>query len=118
MLSYRHAFHAGNHADVLKHFVLTELIRYFCQKETAFWFVDTHACAGVYALDTGYATKLAEHVDGIGRENRKFKPLFSLSTTLSPAPQAVNRAVFAENFPRSMTIRTLQQRESPHADAL
>ncbi len=52
---------------MLKHFVLTELIRYFCQKETAFWFVDTHAGAGVYALDTGYATKLAEHVDGIGR---------------------------------------------------
>lgn len=67
MLSYRHAFHAGNHADVLKHFVLAELIRYFCQKDTAFWLIDTHAGAGVYALDTGYATKLAEHVDGIGR---------------------------------------------------
>ena len=67
MLSYRHAFHAGNHADVLKHFLLVELIRYFSQKETPFWYVDTHAGAGVYALDTGYATKLAEHVDGIGR---------------------------------------------------
>ena len=67
MLSYRHAFHAGNHADVLKHFLLVELIRYFSQKEAPFWYVDTHAGAGVYALDTGYATKLAEHVDGIGR---------------------------------------------------
>jgi 23S rRNA (adenine2030-N6)-methyltransferase len=67
MLSYRHAFHAGNHADVLKHFVLVELIRHLSQKEAPFWYVDTHAGAGVYALDSGYATKLAEHVDGIGR---------------------------------------------------
>jgi 23S rRNA (adenine2030-N6)-methyltransferase len=67
MLSYRHAFHAGNHADVLKHFVLCELIRHLSQKEAPFWYIDTHAGAGVYALDAGYATKLAEHVDGIGR---------------------------------------------------
>ena len=67
MLSYRHAFHAGNHADVLKHFVLTELIAYLSQKETPFWYVDTHAGAGMYGLDIGYATKLAEHVEGIGR---------------------------------------------------
>jgi 23S rRNA (adenine2030-N6)-methyltransferase len=67
MLSYRHAFHAGNHADVLKHFLLVELIQHISQKETPFWYVDTHAGAGVYALDTGYATKLAEHADGIGR---------------------------------------------------
>ena len=67
MLSYRHAFHAGNHADVLKHFLLVELIGYFSQKETPFWYVDTHAGAGVYALDIGYATKLSEHIEGIGR---------------------------------------------------
>ena len=67
MLSYRHAFHAGNHADVLKHFVLVQLLRHMRQKETPFWVIDTHAGAGVYALDTGYATKLAEHVDGIDR---------------------------------------------------
>ena len=67
MLSYRHAFHAGNHADVLKHFVLVQLLRHMRQKETPFWVIDTHAGAGVYALDTGYATKLAEHIDGIGR---------------------------------------------------
>ena len=67
MLSYRHAFHAGNHADVLKHFVLVELVRHLGQKESPFWYVDTHAGSGLYALDTGYATKLAEYVDGIGR---------------------------------------------------
>ena len=67
MLSYRHAFHAGNHADVLKHFVLIELARYLGQKEAPFWYIDTHAGAGLYALDSGHATQLAEYIDGIGR---------------------------------------------------
>ncbi len=67
MLSYRHAFHAGNYADVLKHLVLVQLTRYLGQKDTAFWYVDTHAGAGSYALDSGHAAKLAEYRDGIGR---------------------------------------------------
>jgi len=67
MLSYRHAFHAGNHADVLKHFLLSALTRYLGEKDAPFWYVETHAGAGLYALDTGYATKLAEYVDGVGR---------------------------------------------------
>ncbi|MCK6406300.1 MAG: 23S rRNA (adenine(2030)-N(6))-methyltransferase RlmJ [Rhodocyclaceae bacterium] len=67
MLSYRHSFHAGNHADVLKHLVLVQLIDYLKQKEKPFWIIDTHAGAGLYALDAGHATKLAEHEGGIGR---------------------------------------------------
>ena len=67
MLSYRHAFHAGNHADVLKHFLVVQLIQHLCRKEAPFWVIDTHAGAGLYALDAGYATQLAEHADGIGR---------------------------------------------------
>ena len=67
MLSYRHAFHAGNHADVLKHLVLVQLTRYLGQKDKPFWYIDTHAGAGCYALDSGYAAKLAEYKDGIGR---------------------------------------------------
>ena len=67
MLSYRHAFHAGNHADVLKHAVLVHLLRYLTQKDKPLWFVDTHAGAAVYALDEGYAQKNAEYETGIGR---------------------------------------------------
>ncbi len=67
MLSYRHAFHAGNHADVLKHLVLVQLTRYLGQKDKPFWYIDTHAGAGAYALDAGYALKLAEFDGGIGR---------------------------------------------------
>ena len=67
MLSYRHAFHAGNHADVLKHMVLVELIGHLRQKDKPFWYIDTHAGAGMYALDTPTALKTAEFRDGIGR---------------------------------------------------
>jgi 23S rRNA (adenine2030-N6)-methyltransferase len=67
MLSYRHAFHAGNHADVLKHAVLVQLLRYLNQKDKAYWYIDTHAGAGVYSLVEGYATKTAEFETGIAK---------------------------------------------------
>jgi len=67
MLSYRHAFHAGNHADVLKHFIEMQLLRYLAQKDKPFWYIDTHAGAGCYALDSGYATQNAEYESGIAR---------------------------------------------------
>ncbi|MCR4304689.1 MAG: 23S rRNA (adenine(2030)-N(6))-methyltransferase RlmJ [Gallionella sp.] len=65
MLSYRHAFHAGNHADVLKHFIEVLLLRHLAQKDKPFWFIDTHAGAGCYELDSGYAAQNAEYKSGI-----------------------------------------------------
>ena len=67
MLSYRHAFHAGNHADVLKHFIEMQLLRHLALKDKAFWYIDTHAGAGCYALDSGYATQNTEYTSGITR---------------------------------------------------
>ncbi|NLF54632.1 MAG: 23S rRNA (adenine(2030)-N(6))-methyltransferase RlmJ [Thauera phenolivorans] len=67
MLSYRHAFHAGNHADVLKHTLLLELLDYYGRKDKPWWFIDTHAGAGCYALEGGQASTTAEFVGGIGR---------------------------------------------------
>lgn len=67
MFSYRHAFHAGNHADVLKHTVLIQLLQYLNQKETPYMAIDTHSGAGVYTLDGDYASKNAEFDTGIGR---------------------------------------------------
>jgi 23S rRNA (adenine2030-N6)-methyltransferase len=67
MLSYRHGFHAGNHADVLKHFILVQLLRHLLQKDKAFWYVDTHAGAAQYALTDSTALKNAEFETGIGR---------------------------------------------------
>ena len=48
MLSYRHGFHAGNHADVLKHGVCAFVARYMAQKDAPAFFLDTHAGAGLY----------------------------------------------------------------------
>ncbi|MGJ8652644.1 MAG: 23S rRNA (adenine(2030)-N(6))-methyltransferase RlmJ [Opitutaceae bacterium] len=65
MLSYRHAFHAGNFADVLKHWVLVECIEYLKQKEKPFVYFDTHAGPGMYALDSEFAQKTKEYESGI-----------------------------------------------------
>ena len=65
MFSYRHAFHAGNHADVLKHLTLIATLRHLMKKEPAIQFVDTHAGAGLYRLDSDQADKSGEAADGI-----------------------------------------------------
>lgn len=65
MLSYRHGFHAGNHADVLKHTVVVQLLRYLNKKDKSYWYIDTHAGAGVYSLFDGYAAKTGEFGTGI-----------------------------------------------------
>lgn len=67
MLSYRHAFHAGNHADVLKHYVLGLVLDYMNQKDKPYWYIDTHAGAGLYSLTEGYATQNAEFEQGIAK---------------------------------------------------
>ncbi|BAW81157.1 hypothetical conserved protein [Candidatus Nitrosoglobus terrae] len=67
MFSYRHAFHAGNHADVLKHIILIHLLRYLSQKDKPLWYIDTHAGAALYRLDEGYAIKNKEYENGISR---------------------------------------------------
>ena len=67
MLSYRHAFHAGNHADMLKHFVLWLVLDYFNRKDKPYWYIDTHAGAGLYDLSGGEAQKVGEYRDGVAR---------------------------------------------------
>lgn len=65
MFSYRHAFHAGNHADVLKHLVLTATLDYLRQKDTALALIDTHAGCGLYRLDGDFAQTSGESQHGI-----------------------------------------------------
>src|SRR6187549_2183703 len=67
MLSYRHAFHAGNHADVLKHYVFSLALAYMNQKDKPYWVIDTHAGAGMYALNSEFAQKNVEFKTGINR---------------------------------------------------
>ena len=65
MFSYRHAFHAGNHADVFKHTVLIALMKYLTQKNTALTVIDTHAGAGLYRLDGDFTETSGEAQEGI-----------------------------------------------------
>jgi 23S rRNA (adenine2030-N6)-methyltransferase len=67
MLAYRHAFHAGNHADVLKHCVLQQILLYMNQKYKPYWVIDTHAGAGMYSLESEYANTKGEYHNGIAR---------------------------------------------------
>lgn len=67
MLSYRHSFHAGNHADVLKHTVQSLIIESLKEKEKPFLYLDTHSGAGRYQLTGEHAEKTGEYLEGIAR---------------------------------------------------
>ncbi|MDH4874758.1 23S rRNA (adenine(2030)-N(6))-methyltransferase RlmJ [Pseudomonas sp. BN515] len=66
-MNYRHAFHAGNHADVLKHFTLARLIALLSRKEAPFAYLDSHAGVGLYDLLGDQASRTDEWREGIGR---------------------------------------------------
>src|SRR5262245_38399750 len=66
-MNYRHAYHAGNFADVVKHAVLCRVLTHLCEKPAAFRVIDTHAGAGLYDLAGVEAMKTGEWRDGIGR---------------------------------------------------
>ncbi|MBN9218766.1 MAG: 23S rRNA (adenine(2030)-N(6))-methyltransferase RlmJ [Mesorhizobium sp.] len=66
-MNYRHAYHAGNFADVVKHVVLTRLLEYLKQKDKAFRVIDTHAGIGRYDLSSVEAQKTGEWQSGIGK---------------------------------------------------
>jgi 23S rRNA (adenine2030-N6)-methyltransferase len=67
LLSYRHAFHAGNFADVLKHSVLTLVLEYIVRKDKGFTYIDSHSGAGMYSLNDEYAQKTGEYQNGIAK---------------------------------------------------
>ncbi len=67
MLSYRHGFHAGNHADVLKHATLALVLSALTRKDAALCYIDTHAGAGAYDLSSAMAQKIGEYREGIAR---------------------------------------------------
>ena len=66
-MNYRHAFHAGNFADVIKHIVLVRILTYLQDKQAAFRVIDTHAGAGVYDLTSEEARRGGEWLTGIAR---------------------------------------------------
>ncbi len=64
-MNYRHAFHAGNFADVVKHALFCRLVRYLQRKDGAIRIYDTHAGPGLYDLSSDEAARTLEHQDGI-----------------------------------------------------
>ncbi|WP_324731998.1 23S rRNA (adenine(2030)-N(6))-methyltransferase RlmJ [Pseudomonas paeninsulae] len=66
-MNYRHAFHAGNHADVLKHVILSRLIALLSRKEAPFAYLDSHAGVGLYDLAGDQASRTGEWLQGIAR---------------------------------------------------
>ena len=72
MLSYRHAFHAGNHADILKHLCLVGVLESMTKKDKNFTAIDAHAGAGIYFLDDERAIKTGESQVGILSLYQKF----------------------------------------------
>ncbi len=87
-MNYRHIYHAGNFADVLKHAVLARLVRYQQNKDKAFRVLDTHAGIGLYDLSSEEAQKTGEWVDGIGKLMEAELPA-DVAEILSPYLDAV-----------------------------
>ena len=79
-MNYRHAYHAGNFADVFKHVILTLCLENFHKKDTPFFVLDTHAGIGKYDLDNDKSLKTNEAENGIKKfiKNNNCKDLFSI----------------------------------------
>ena len=71
-MNYRHAFHAGGFADVIKHIVLVRMLSYLQEKQAPFRVIDTHAGIGLYDLAGNEAEKTGEWVEGVGRLEESF----------------------------------------------
>lgn len=109
MFSYRHAFHAGNHADVLKHSIFVHLLDHYNKKENPYWVIDTHAGAGFYDLRSEWAMKNGEFIDGLDRllDKAGMPPMIE---TYLKAVQALNPDGYANIYPGSpwLALQTIR----------
>lgn len=115
-MNYRHAFHAGNFADVLKHLVLARILTALCAKETPFRYLDTHAGIGLYRLDGEEALKTGEWVEGIERLRAPFAE--DVEAVLAPYRDAVatTRAAHgAQTYPGSPLVAAALMRAQDKA---
>lgn len=118
MLSYRHAFHAGNFADVLKHSVLTLVLDYMTRKEKGFHYIDSHSGAGMYQLSDEFSQKTGEYKNGIAKlineENipEALQPYIDLIKELNPN----NNTSELDLYPGSPGIakRFMRRQDSTH----
>ena len=111
MLSYRHGYHAGNHADVLKHMLLCLTLRFLNHKDKPYSIIDTHAGAGFYSLNSVFAQKNKEYLTGLQKviANEKLHKLvpeyFEVIKSIN------NKAAAAEFYPGSPLFECALSRE-------
>lgn len=110
MLSYRHAFHAGNFADVLKHVVLTAALQAMLRKPAGLLYLDTHAGAGRYALDSDMASARGEAREGIGRVLTARLPPLTVAAYLDQV-RALNPRGRLQRYPGSPALAAALLRE-------
>ena len=107
MLSYQHAYHAGNHADILKHFVLTYVLSYLNKKEKPYTFFDTHSASGLYDLLDNRNLKTKEAKNGIEKVLQTDVPV-----QLNDYLQIVRKFAETNNYPGSPKIEEYLLREN------
>lgn len=105
-MNYRHGFHAGNFADVLKHLVLSRLAEYLKRKDKAFRIIDTHAGPGLYDLSSDESSRTGEWRDGIGRlfATELSQPIADILNPYRQAVAAANPSGGLVNYPGSPLI--------------
>src|SRR5882757_10449929 len=105
-MNYRHAFHAGGFADVIKHIVLVRILTHLQDKPAAFRVIDTHAGAGVYDLTGSEATRSGEWLTGIARvmQARFSDPVQALVGPYLDIVRAFNPPGKLEAYPGSPLI--------------
>ncbi len=101
LLSYRHSFHAGNFADVIKHIVQVEILEHLLKKDKPFEYIDTHAGAGLFSVKSDDMQKLQEYNNGIGKLDSNNFPEIS---RYFEAIQAYNDTKNLEFYPGSPAI--------------
>ena len=119
-MNYRHIYHAGNFADVLKHAVLARLIVYLQQKDKAFRVIDTHAGIGLYDLSSTEAQKTGEWQNGIGKLMAAALPE-DVTAWLAPyldAVRALNPEGGVKLYPGSPKLTRMLMREQDRLSAM
>lgn len=104
MFSYRHAFHAGSHADILKHLILIYLVEYLQEKPGALTIIDTHAGAGIYNLEDGFAKVSNEAEGGIFRLAQYIASASQTKSLVGPRIEKYFECIQSENTSGTLSV--------------
>jgi 23S rRNA (adenine2030-N6)-methyltransferase len=115
MLSYRHGFHAGNHADVLKHAAYVFVLDYLQSKEAPLLLLDTHAGAGIYDLTSANSLKLREFESGVARLLKARGPVPDLVERYLELVRQANPGQELQRYPGSPMLAALLRRPQDRA---